>query len=63
MEHYIRIPLSGYCKVDNATKVIEALFYDDEKWGKEFIRLECSNQNCPYTGECYMVKQALNMED
>ena len=52
MEHYIRIPLSGYCKVDNATKVIEALFYDDEKWGKEFIRLEC-----------YMVKQALNMED
>lgn len=62
-EHYTRIPMDGYCKVDNANRVIEALFYDDEKWGREFIRLECRNQNCPHAGDCYLVKKALEMED
>lgn len=54
--------INGYCKVRNSTLDMEFLY--DVRDGEQFlVRGGCDFERCKYNKECYIVRQAIAIEE
>ena len=54
---------TGYCKKHNTTQMLTAEYSQDEDGYFSLENVTCEFGNCPYSGECTVIRQALAKED
>ena len=54
--------VSGFCKVQNQTRTVLVEISRDEKGEITFAESDCAYGNCPHTGDCLLMRQALEKQ-